>query len=113
AHSGVFNDPIAEEPNNVIPAEQFDPGLVEPYQPWYNVEQLAALATRVHLIDDEDLDMVDNQEHGRDEEMQSDDGGAGLGPATLHNRRTRASGADETEQGDYNDMETDDSGSDE
>ncbi|KAG9074133.1 hypothetical protein FRC06_010913, partial [Ceratobasidium sp. 370] len=57
ARSGVFKDPVAEQPNNVIPAEQFDPAPVEPYQPWYDIEQLAALATRVHLIDDEDLDM--------------------------------------------------------
>ncbi|KAG9079208.1 hypothetical protein FRC06_007887, partial [Ceratobasidium sp. 370] len=106
AHSGVFKDPVAEEPNHVIPARQFDPTPVEPYQPRYQAEQLAALATRTHIVDDKDLNTAEDEEPSVDEEMQSDDGEAGPGPSTLRNRRAHALGADQAEQEYYSDMET-------
>ncbi|KAG9087806.1 hypothetical protein FRC06_002355, partial [Ceratobasidium sp. 370] len=46
AASGTLHEVTFEEPNNVIPIEQFDTTQVEPYQPRYTADQLLAMMTQ-------------------------------------------------------------------
>ncbi|KAG9093091.1 hypothetical protein FRC06_011675 [Ceratobasidium sp. 370] len=108
--SGAFKDPVAEEPNNVIAIEQFDATPVEWYQPRYDAAQLAAMATRANIIDDDDMEADQDANEGTDKETdketdQSGYGEAGPGPSTLRNRQARAMEPDEFDWEGYPDDE--------
>ncbi|KAG8733447.1 hypothetical protein FRC10_000246 [Ceratobasidium sp. 414] len=97
AASKTLQEVAFEEPNNVIPVEQFDPTQVEPYQPRYTADQLRAAMTQAQIVDEDAQDLSEDEE--TDTEMAY--GEAGPGPSTLRNRQAIAMEDDRFNWEDY------------